>query len=344
VKCWGYNAYGQVGNGTSAPTPSGDVLIPTDVVGLTTGVIAIAPGGYHSCALLEAGGAVCWGKGGSGQLGDGTTTYRNEPVAVSTPPGISFSSIAAGEYHTCAVTSQGGTMCWGDNVSGGLGLGDEADRWVPTDVPGLSSNTASLDAGRWSTCRVDTAGRTSCWGWNLYGQAGNGYTSVSVSRPAAVAWFAPRFSTDCSGLACTFTDTSVDPDREVVGRGWSFGEGGTAVGASVARTYPSGGTYLVALTLVDATGTSVASQRSVTLTPWGLVATVTKARNVTTVRLTWNATATSSPTVDVVRGGTQRTTVANTGSFSQAVSKGTFTFVVCPTGDARCSNSVTVKV
>ena len=343
VKCWGYDAYGQVGNGTSGPTPDGDVLSPVDVVGLSAGVTAIASGGYHSCALLAGGAAVCWGQNISGELGDGTTTNSSVPVSVAAPSG-GFASLASGAYHTCAITPQGAAMCWGDNDQGSLGNGGSTDRSVPTDVTGASSGTVSLAAGRGQTCRIDASARTSCWGWNLYGQVGNGTTAVAVTAPAPVAWFSASFTASCSGLACSFVDASNDQDGEIVSREWAFGDGGSASGTAVSRTYAAGGTYTVVLTARDTAGATSEARVNVTVTPWNLRASTSKVRTVTTVSLTWSAAATSSPTVDVFRSGVLLARVSNTGSFSHTASKGSYTYRVCPTGDTRCSNQVSVKV
>ncbi len=102
-------------------------------------------------------------------------------------------------------------------------------------------------------------------------------------------------------------------------------------------------TYTVVLTARDAAGATSEARVSVTVTPWNQQASVSKVKNVSTVSLTWNAAATSVSTVDVAQNGVLAR-VSNTGSFSHTPSKGSFTYRVCPTGDARCSNQVTVKV
>ena len=343
VKCWGYNAYGQVGNGVAAPTPDGDVLTPTDVVGLTSGVASIAAGGYHTCAMTNDGTTMCWGQNMSGQVGDGSETNRTAPVPVSAPSGA-FTAIRPGEFHTCAIKIDGGVACWGNNNGGALGTGDTTERLVPTDVIGAASGTAALDGGRWDTCRVDASGRTSCWGWNVFGQLGNGTTSASVPMPTLVPWFVPSFTASCSGLACTFVDKSSDPDQEIVTRGWTLGDGATATGSSASRTYASGGDYTVVLTATDAAGASAQATMQIAVTAWNLRASVSKVRNVTSVNLTWNRSATSALVVDVLRNGARIATTSNTGAFSHTAIKGTATYVVCPAGDARCSNAVSVKV
>jgi alpha-tubulin suppressor-like RCC1 family protein len=77
AQCWGESQGGQLGNGKVI----NNLLSPSLVQGLTTGVTAIACGEYYTCAIVNDG-VQCWGANGGGQLGDGTTTERYSPVTV----------------------------------------------------------------------------------------------------------------------------------------------------------------------------------------------------------------------------------------------------------------------
>ena len=130
--CWGRGRYGKLGIG------SGDALgvlenlrTPRKVNGdisfdlITTGV-------FQTCGIATDGKAYCWGRNGSGQLGDGTTTMRVEPVAVSA--GMDFREIAIGVDHACGVSSNDDVYCWGDGDAGKLGTRSSDDKLTPTRV------------------------------------------------------------------------------------------------------------------------------------------------------------------------------------------------------------------
>ncbi len=171
VKCWGYNFYGQLGDGSTTRR-----LAPVDVVGLSGGIKAIAAGGTHTCALTDAGGVKCWGANFSGQLGDGSTSQRLAPVdVVGLSSGVK--AIAAGGGHSCAVTESGGVKCWGANFSGQLGDGSTSQRLTPVDVIGLSVGIEAIAAGGGHSCALTGVGGLTCWGDNYYGQLGDGSTA-----------------------------------------------------------------------------------------------------------------------------------------------------------------------
>jgi alpha-tubulin suppressor-like RCC1 family protein len=182
VKCWGYNSLGQLGDGTTA-----DSSIPVTVSGLSSGVAAISAGGLHTCALTKAGAVECWGDNREGQLGDGTTTERHAPVAVS---GLASgaAAIATGGDHTCARTSTSAVDCWGRNNSGQVGDGTTTERHTPVAVTGIARDVAAITAGGFHTCALSSSGAITCWGNNPFGQLGDG-TKTSRRKPVRVIRF-----------------------------------------------------------------------------------------------------------------------------------------------------------
>jgi len=94
--------------------------------------VAIAAGAVHTCAIAAGGDAYCWGRNTYGQLGDGGTTDRNEPVRVLGTH--AFASIRAFGSHTCGATVSGEAFCWGYNLDGQLGDGSRTHRTRPVYV------------------------------------------------------------------------------------------------------------------------------------------------------------------------------------------------------------------
>jgi alpha-tubulin suppressor-like RCC1 family protein len=201
VKCWGGNDSGQLGDGTTTAR-----LLPVDVSGLTSGVVAIATGAFHSCALTAAGGVRCWGSNENGQVGDGTTTNRLVPVDVS---GLTsgVAAISAGGGQTCALTATGGMKCWGWNENGQVGDGTTTNRLVPVDVSGLTSGVAAISAGGAETCALTVTGGVKCWGWNWRGGLGDG-TTVDSAVPVDVSGLSSGVVAISAGSyhACALTD------------------------------------------------------------------------------------------------------------------------------------------
>ena len=138
--CWGDNSQGQLGEGTTTGS-----LVPVPVSTLGSGVRSITAGFAHTCAVTTSGGAKCWGDNSSGEIGDGTTDNRLEPVNV---PGLAndVKTIVAGNSTTYAMTTGAGAKSWGFNGNGELGDGTTNSRSTPGDVPSLSAGraTASL--------------------------------------------------------------------------------------------------------------------------------------------------------------------------------------------------------
>jgi alpha-tubulin suppressor-like RCC1 family protein len=112
------------------------------------------------------------------QLGDGSTTDRSAPVAVS---GLSSGSaaVAAGAYHSCALNAYGRARCWGFNYSGQLGDATTTDSPVPVWVSGTSLGVTVIAPGGYHTCQLNGIGNARCWGANGSGQLGDGTTTDS---------------------------------------------------------------------------------------------------------------------------------------------------------------------
>ena len=179
AQCWGYNVSGQLGNGSFTTS-----LTPVAVSGLASGVVAMTAGESHTCALTSGGGGQCWGVNFFGQLGNGSTTRSPTPVAVS---GLASGvvTITAGQYHTCALISGGAVQCWGYNGDGDLGNGSGNDSPTPVAVSGLASGVVAISAGAGSSCALTSGGGVRCWGYNAFGQIGNG-SYINSSTPIRV--------------------------------------------------------------------------------------------------------------------------------------------------------------
>ncbi|MCX5859780.1 MAG: hypothetical protein NT056_07800 [Proteobacteria bacterium] len=167
VKCWGYNKYGQLGNSSTTNSST-----PVNVTGLSSGVMNVAAGDSHTCALLTSGSVDCWGDDTYGQLGNGVTnTTYNSYQTVSGLTGVT--AISAGWQHTCVIVSGGAVKCWGANTYGQLGNGTVTDSSTPVSVSGITSGATFIAASNDGsfTCAV-VSGGVKCWGDNYYNQLG----------------------------------------------------------------------------------------------------------------------------------------------------------------------------
>ena len=180
VRCMGGSDRGQLGDGLNTSSAS-----PVAVTGLSSGVLALASGYEHSCAVTGTGSIKCWGYGGSLALGNGSYSNALAPVDVGGLPEAA-TSVATGQSHTCAVTTESAAKCWGKNTAGQLGDGSTDDRPFPTQVSGLvaASGVTAISGGDFHTCAV-VAGSAQCWGDNSNGQLGDG-TMDSRTVPAVV--------------------------------------------------------------------------------------------------------------------------------------------------------------
>jgi alpha-tubulin suppressor-like RCC1 family protein len=134
VECWGVNVNGQLGFGSVVAGSD----VPVLVTGLSTLVTSLSVGEASACAVTAAGGVVCWGADGHGQLGDGQGSDRFTPTP-ATGLGSGVTSVGPGVADSsCAVLAAGGLRCWGRDQFEQLGDGGTADQSVPTVVVGFS--------------------------------------------------------------------------------------------------------------------------------------------------------------------------------------------------------------
>ncbi len=169
---------GNSGGGSSDDSPGGGTTSPT----MFSGVISMASGDFHSCAIKSGGSVYCWGNNFFGQLG--RSSDERKPRLVVGLSGAA-TGITAGTSHSCALIADGTVQCWGLNSSGQLGDGTTTNSQAPVTVVGISGATKVM-AGGFTTCALvpGGGGGTSlhkCWGNGGYGVLGNNGNSNSTS-------------------------------------------------------------------------------------------------------------------------------------------------------------------
>jgi alpha-tubulin suppressor-like RCC1 family protein len=167
--------------------------------------------------VLSSGGVKCWGLNGYGQLGNGELNTK-APFGETTPVDVKgltsgVSAIAAGQGHTCALTSSGGVKCWGYNEHGQLGDGLATTappfaKPAPVDVSGLTSGVSAITIGNGQTCALTSSpqgasgGGAKCWGTNGYGELGDG-TITNRAAPVDVSGLTSGVSAIAAGYEHT---------------------------------------------------------------------------------------------------------------------------------------------
>src|SRR5207302_1823102 len=173
---------------TVPPTVTGFAftVYVTSQLPVTTGLTfaQVSAGADYACGVTTAGVAYCWGDGFYGELGNGRGGGAAPWVAVA--GGYTFAAVSAGGSFGCGVTTAGLAYCWGNNGLGELGNGTTTNSTTPVVVSG-GHTWAAVSAGEGlTTCGVTTAGAAYCWGYNFYGQLGNG-TTTNSKTPVAVS-------------------------------------------------------------------------------------------------------------------------------------------------------------
>ena len=231
---WGFNSWGQLGNGTSgaannASAPVAVKTAGTPMEGKT--IVQVAAGATHSLALATDGTIYAWGKNEYGQLGNDSTTNSPVPVAVKTAgtpmAGKTIIQIHAGYEHSLALASDGTVYAWGRNNSGQLGKNDATDTHIPDAVQTLGTPMAGkvivqLAAGNSQSMALASDGTVYTWGWNQYGQLGNGTTTNSRIPVAVVTTGTPLAGKTISQIAAGNAHAlAMTDDGTVYTWGWN---------------------------------------------------------------------------------------------------------------------------
>ncbi len=180
VFCWGNNDHGQLGSPPNqVPRSNKPLKIPNFGAGVGSGkaMVKVYAGGAHSCAIDIDGSLFCWGANDSGQLRLPVSAGpQSDPFKVPLPNGTAAASATLGTQHTCAVLTNGDTVCWGSNVDGQAGINPPGGSGqgiakVPSIPPTLNAS-----AGAAHTCIVTPSppGQLWCWGRNTMGEVGGG--------------------------------------------------------------------------------------------------------------------------------------------------------------------------
>ncbi|MFE7869040.1 RCC1 domain-containing protein [Micromonospora humida] len=244
---WGWNGQGQLGDGTTATR-----LTPVKVCAVgqvapcgkfLSGVRSVAAGWGHSLAVVGNALAVAWGRNYEGQLGDGTTVGRTTPVRVCAVGQVApcdqflyaVNAIAGGEFHSMSLRGDGGPVGWGANYVGELGDGTVVNRAIPVRVCAVGEiapchrflyGIRHIAVGASHSMAQLSSGGVLGWGFNGYGQLGNGTwdTRLQVTQVCAVGEAAPcdrPLSGVRSIAAGTAHSLALQPDYTVAAWGYN---------------------------------------------------------------------------------------------------------------------------
>lgn len=192
----------------------------------------------HACAITGSGALYCWGNNANGQLGDGTTTTRNAPTAVSSMTS-NVTDVSTGQKTTCAINN-GAAYCWGDNTYGQMGNGTTTNSTTPQAVSGLTSGVTQIATGADFACAIASS-TLYCWGHNTYGQLGVGsttdyHTPQAVSMPSSTTPVSVALSSNAYS-ACVIATLSSNKNLYCWGYNTDYNLG---LGDSTNRNVPSG--------------------------------------------------------------------------------------------------------
>ncbi len=190
IYIWGDNSNGQLGDGTQTNS-----TIPKDITSsfnlVNDKIVEISSGNFYSMVLSEKGSVFTWGINGTGQLGNGTHYDIYIPVDIT--PNFNLSNdkivkIAAGNFHSMALSEKGSIFTWGNNQFGQLGIGVTSDIAFRVTTPQNITLNFSLENDKIKEISVGFVhsmvltekGKIYSWGNNLSGQLVDGTTNNSI--------------------------------------------------------------------------------------------------------------------------------------------------------------------
>ena len=205
VDCWGGDLTGELGYTPSSSGCSWACSPNATPVSSVTDAVQISAGEGETCAVVSGGIIKCWGENVYGQLGAGYQTSGPETCSAqyyggypcsATPVEVSgitdATTVSAGGQTVCATLATGAVECWGFSEDGGLGDGSTTGADVCKDQvgePKLCATTpvrvsditdaSEVAANNAHACALLTTGAVECWGWNVWGQLGNGTVEAS---------------------------------------------------------------------------------------------------------------------------------------------------------------------
>jgi alpha-tubulin suppressor-like RCC1 family protein len=214
LRCWGGNAYGQLGDGTSGTNRTTPVAINLGTGRTAKNVYMFAnvnDDSISTCAILDNDSLKCWGYNGYGKLGVGDTTNKTSPTAVSLGVGRTVKALYNNpKYAMCAILDNDSLSCWGRNDFYQVGNGSNTDQSSPVSVIASASSIKDLYINDSSAiCALTSTNSLICWGDNFRGSLGLATTNLTVASPTAVnlgARTVKKFSSTSPYNTCLILD------------------------------------------------------------------------------------------------------------------------------------------